>query len=569
MLSWSVPRNATTRARGKHALAFRISRDGSVVGQTTKRAMHVNVSFDRTHRFVVTALDPQRRATSCRSVAKVQVRYKLPGAPRYLAVSGDETGLRLTWQAGDAGDGGAGGYRLLRDGATIGQTSRTSWALPAAPNRTYNFAVVAVDGRGRTSHPTPTVTTTTGHAPPTAPGALQAVSVSENAIGATWQPSSVRAGRIAAYRIMRDGLVVRQLDATTTVLDNLAPSTDYQVSVVAIDDSGYMSEPAVANARTQDPVPTTGHAHAFLLASTGQSFVDFQQHYRKIGAVHPTYYDCTNSALLQGRDDPLVTQWAQARRVLVLPRINCQRPTVLHRILTDPSTRATWLDQLDALAAEYGYDGLSIDFEAGVATDRAAMTAFVRDLSDRLHADGRKVSIAVSPKIREILNHPRSGIFDYAALAQSADYVFLMAWGIHWSTSAPGPQDDARWVRQVVDYVSTIPGHEKFIYGTNLYALDWPVGTRVADAFEYQDLVPRLPGLGARITLDPVTDNYQALYTDAAGVAREVWYPDAATTGRRIRLAKEAGLGGVGFWRLGREDQRTWDDPLLAPGASW
>jgi hypothetical protein len=35
-----------------------------------------------------------------------------------------------------------------------------------------------------------------------------------------------------------------------------------------------------------------------------------------------------------------------------------------------------------------------------------------------------------------------------------------------------------------------------------------------------------------------------------------------------VRLAKSRGLG-IGFWRLGREDQRVWDDPLLAPGAPW
>ncbi|MDO8209682.1 glycosyl hydrolase family 18 protein [Conexibacter sp. CPCC 206217] len=571
-LSWSVPRSAATRARGRRAAAWRVSRDGRVVVQTTKRTLKVNVAFDQRHRFVVTALDSRRRARRCSAAARVEVRYRMPGAPRFLAVSGDESGLLLTWQPGEQGDGGRGGYRLLRDGVTVGQTNGTSWRLAAAPNRTYSFAVVAVDGRGRTSAPTAPVTTTTSHAPPTPPGGLQAVSVSENAIGASWQPSTVRAGRVTGYRILRDGVVVRQLDATSTVLDNLAPSTDYRVSVIAIDDSGYASEPAVADTRTQDPVPTSGHAHAFLLASTDQSFADFRAHYRQIGVVHPTYFDCTAAVALEGKDDPLVTQWAQARSVTVLPRINCQRTAVVHRILTDPATRASWLDQLTALAADHAYDGISLDFEAGAASDRAAYTAFVQELAQRLHAAGRRLALSVSPKVRDILTHPRSGIFDYPQLAQSADYLFLMAWGIHWSTSDPGPQDDIGWVRQIVDYVATIPQHEKFIFGTNLYGLDWPGGGgpgNTATAYEYQDLTPLLQAANATVRLDPLTDNNQALYTDAAGVAHEVWFPDADTTARRIRLAEQAGLGGVGFWRLGREDQRIWDDPLLAPGASW
>jgi hypothetical protein len=90
---------------------------------------------------------------------------------------------------------------------------------------------------------------------------------------------------------------------------------------VAIDSLGSTSAPsATVTARTQDPVPTSGHAQAYLLASTGQSFADFRAHYRQIGVVYPTYFDCRGTPLgLVGQDDPLVTRWAQARKVRVLP----------------------------------------------------------------------------------------------------------------------------------------------------------------------------------------------------------------------------------------------------------
>jgi spore germination protein YaaH len=543
-----------------------------VLGQTSKRALRVRVVLDRTYRFRVVALDAKGRRTRCATSRRVRVAYRVPGAPRFPSVEGGERGLHLGWKPARRGDAPLAGYRLVRDGKTVGQTTRTSWDLPAAPDRAYRFAVVAVDKAGRTSRPSATVTATTSHAAPTAPGGLDARAVSESQIGIGWQPSSVRAGRIVGYRVLRDGAVVRQLAATSTVLDRLAASTSYRVAVVAVDDHGYVSAPAEAVVRTQDPVPTSGHAHAYLLASTDQSFADFRAHYRQIGAIHPTYFDCTGAAALEGRDDPLVTQWAQARRVEVLARVNCQRTAVVDRILTDPATRAAWLDQLVALAAAHRYDGISLDFEAGPAQDRGALTSFVDELASRLHAAGRTLAVAVSSKTSDSLTHPRSGIYDYAQIAEAADYVYLMAWGLHWSSSTPGPQDDIAWVRQVVDYVKTIPQRHKFIFGTNLYALDWPDGggpQHVADAYEYQDIVPRLPQLGAQIHLDPATDNWQATYLDAAGRSREVWYPDADTTARRVRIAKDAGLGGIGFWRLGREDQRIWNDPLLAPGAPW
>lgn len=577
-LRWRAPQAA---ARSGADPVYRVKRGKAIVGQTSKRAIRVRVALGRTYAFSVTPLNAGGKPATCAAVKRVRVKYRLPATPRGLAVTSSGSGLRATWKKAKRGDSPIAGYRLIRDGSVLGQTRRTRWSLRAAAGRRYRFAIVAVDRAGRTSKPSRSVTATTGTSPTsptaprtgqgalTAPTGLSAVAVTDTSLGVSWKAST---GPVKAYRVLRNDVVVRQVTGTQLVLENLAPSTGYRISVVAVDGQGRTSAPATVDARTQDPTPTTGHAQAYLLASTDQSFEDFRAHYRQIGVVHPTYYDCRGDAAFVGSDDPLITRWAQARKVEVLPRINCQQTAVVGRIVNDPATRAAWLDRMVSLAREVGYDGISLDFEAGAAADRAAYTSFVAELASRLHADGRKLAVAVSAKTRDVPNHPRSTFYDYAALSEHADYMFLMAWGIHWSTSAPGPQDDINWVRQVVDYVKTMPQKHKFVFGTNLYVLDWPNGggpENKADAYQYQDIVPRLPELGAQIGLDPATDNWRATYTDANGTPREVWWPDAETTARRVALAKEAGLGGVGFWRLGREDQRIWDNPLLAPGAPW
>jgi spore germination protein YaaH len=552
-----------------------VLRDGDVVGQTTRRALHVPVTLGHRHSLAVVPLGRGGRAR-CGALKRMRVAFRMPGAPQDLVASGDERGLTLSWRPGRRGDGKPAGYRLLRNGSTVGQTARPSWRLRAVPNRRYRFAVVAVDSAGHLSRQSNSVTLALGHHAPSTPADVQAIAVSESEIGVSWQPSRVGAGRIVGYRILRDGVVVRQVSgsATSTLLENLAPSTTYRIAVVAIDGLGYVSaaSPEVS-VRTQQPVPTSGHAHAFLLATTDQSFADFRAHYRQIGYVYPTDYDCAPDATLSGRDDPLVTRWAEARKVKTMPRVNCQRTSVVHQILTDPATRAAWLDQLVKLAADVPYDGISLDFEAGPASDRAALTSFVTELANRLHADGRLLTLAVSPKAKDVPTHPRSGIFDYVALSRSpVDWLFVMAWGLHWSTSAPGAQDDAAWTKGIADYVATMPDPGRFVYGTNLYAMDWPAGggpSHVATAYEYDDIVPRLPSLGASTALDPASDAYHATYTDANGVGHDVWFPDATTIGHRISLAAGDGFGGVGFWRLGREDQRLWDDARLLPGATW
>ena len=564
VLSWHAKGSATR---------WRVTRNGHTVGQTHHHTMRIGVVLDRPYRFAVVALDRRGRHTRCGVARHVDVAYQRPGAPQSLAIAGSERGMKLDWLPGARGDGKPAGYRLLRDGQPMGQTASTAWTLGAMPNHSYRFAVVAVDSRGRTSAASNTVTLVTGHEPPSAPQNVQALSVSESSIGAQWDASSVGAGRIVGYRVVRDGAVVEQVGGTSAVLDNLAPSTSYGISVVAIDGLGYQSAPSpVVSARTQDPAPSTGHAHAYLLASTSQSFTDFRAHYRQIGYLYPTYFDCTPGMQLRGSDDPLVTGWAQARRVLVMPRVNCQGTARVHQMLTDPATRAYWLDTIVSLTQTYGYDGISLDLEAGPAADRAAMTSFVAELATRLHAAGKLLSLALSAKAKDSKTHPRSGIFDYPQLSQSADFLLVMVWGIHWATSAPGAQDDITWARSVAQYVATMPLHLKFIFVTNLYAMDWADGggtAHPADTEQYGEIVPRFPALGAVGQLDATVDSNHATYTDSGGSPNDVWYPNAGTTEDRIQLAADNGFGGVGFWRLGMEDPGFWSDPLIAPGAAW
>jgi spore germination protein len=217
---------------------------------------------------------------------------------------------------------------------------------------------------------------------------------------------------------------------------------------------------------------------------------------------------------------------------------------------------------------QYGWDGANIDFEAAAPEDRNLMTAFIADLSDRLHARGKLLSQAVSAKTTDSLTHPRSGAFDYPELAKYNDWIFVMAWGIHWSTSAPGAQDDFPWVRGVADYVASMPQREKFVMGTMLYGMDWANGGGAANpatALHWPEIQALIAQRGLTPRFDAEKNSYHVAYRDDAGVPHDLWYSDAQAIGDRVALARERGLK-VGFWRLGQEDERIWSDPRLPIG---
>jgi len=143
-----------------------------------------------------------------------------------------------------------------------------------------------------------------------------------------------------------------------------------------------------------------------------------------------------------------------------------------------------------------------------------------------------------------------------------------MAWGIHWTTSTPGAQDSLSWLSAVVAYVGTMPLKQKFVLGMQLYGMDWPNGggpQNRAVPYEYGDVMGLRARQGATSRFDPDEDAYHFSYSDSVG-SHDVWYTDSGTEATRIELARLAGLGGVGFWRLGNEDQRIWANPRLTPG---
>ncbi|MGH2979570.1 MAG: glycosyl hydrolase family 18 protein [Solirubrobacterales bacterium] len=493
-----------------------------------------------------------------------------PPAPAGVAIADARSGhARLVWSKSGATGVPVAGYRVYRDGRAYRRVRKT--ALRLSVRRAHTYRVAAYDADGRIGRKSRAVKAIRRHRAPSRPGRLR-TRVSGSGVRLSWSRSRRGSGRIAGYRIYRDRVLVRQVRGRSARDAGLAAATRYRFTVAAIDTQGYLGPSTRRVAvRTARPEPTEGRVHAFLLASTGESFRDLQRHYRQIGTLYPTYFECREAdAAIIGKDDRLVTRWAQLRKIQVHARIDCQRPAVLHSILTDTAIRSRTISRLVELVRSHGYEGINVDFENGAATDRDALTAFVRDLAARLHAIGKRLSVEVSAKYQHTTTG-RSGFYDYEALGQVADRVFVMNWGWHWTTSAPGAPDDMALSRRVADYVATMPNRARYVLGTHMYGMDWPNGggpANRATPLEYADVLALIARYGATPALDPASDAWTFSYADAAGVRHEVWYPDAATIARRVQLARERGLG-IGFWRLGREDQRVWSDPQIAPGTNW
>ena len=487
-----------------------------------------------------------------------------PAALRVTAVA--ENGVTVTF--GASRDNRAvtqyellAGSRVVARGATAPITAQ---GLACAT--VFVFRVRALDAAGHVSQDSPVARARTrpctDHAAPAAPANVRAITVADTSVALAWDPAVDSDGTVRSYAVYRNGVLLGQPATTGFLARSLAPSTPYRFTVAAIDGAGHRSPDGVLDTATQAPLPATGPAYAYMLASTGKSFEDMQRHYRQIAVVSPTYYSLGRDLSIQGKDDPLVTGWARLRGIVVEPRVESQDPTILHTLLASAANRSNLIGRISNLVATHGYDGINIDFEAGAAADRPLLTAFITELAQTLHAQGATLTMAVSAKTGPVLTG-RAGFYDYPALAAQCDRLFTMAWDFHWATSPAGGISDVTWVAKIINYIKTVPNASRFIIGTQLYGFDWPLGAR-ATPLEWDDMTALQASLGAPTQWDPIAQEPFFTYTDTAGIPHTAYYATAQSVQGRLGLARAAGLG-VGLWRLGDEDQETWNIPSLNP----
>ncbi len=548
-------------------IGYRVYRDNALLGQTSGDSMRLtNLSSLRTYAIEVAAVDADHRESARTPALHLSTTHTPPEGPALIsALRVTDSSATLSWQAGAANSGRLVGYLLFEDGVAEKVVDGQSTTVTLASERHYTFTVRALDSYGYLSAPAPEVAVFTTHTPPSTPGGLAATEVTASSAALTWSPSTPVSGQIVGYRVFRNEIPVGQSATTGMTLANLAPSTAYQITVVAVDSLGAISAPTKPlTFETSDPTPTHGNVQAFLLASTDQSFYDLEAHYQQIGVVYPTYFNCGKNGLVTGNNDPLVTGWAAARQIAVMPRLNCQNPEDEDQILNEPAAGEAMIDQLATLCAEDDYQGIQIDFEGAQPSERNPFTAWITALAARLHSQGDKLSTVVTAKYYNITSG-RAAMYDDAALSVPSDYIFVLDWGLHWTTSIPGGMDELPWFTKVADYTATMPNKSKFVLGMPMYGIDWPNGggpSNPGTPLEFDNIAALEGELGITPEWEPVAADPHFSYTDANGVQHSVWYTDQQSLAIRAQLAESLGLG-IGLWHLGSEDQSIWELPQL------
>ena len=282
----------------------------------------------------------------------------------------------------------------------------------------------------------------------------------------------------------------------------------------------------------------------------------FYKNISKFTEISPVNYDVnidgTMSVRSVARDADLVNI-AHKNGVKITPTIICFDENALQAMLNDENKFSAHQDFIMKEIKDNNYDGIDIDYESINLTDKELYLKMIQDLSGKLHALGKTLSVSLIAKDKDSgyssLIETRQ-VQDINFIGRYADEMRIMAYDYSPDTT-PGPVSPINWVNNVINYNIDKTIKEKIILGQPMYGYAYGA-KRYAYTFDEIDEIIKSQNLTS--TFDE-TNNEKNLVFKKGNEERKMWYQDGETMLKRFNLIDTAEIGGVSFWRLGGEDQ--------------
>lgn len=312
-------------------------------------------------------------------------------------------------------------------------------------------------------------------------------------------------------------------------------------------------------ARSENKYPPADAVRsAFYVDWDPQAYYSLQGHIQELNMVMPEWFFIDpNADTLYTEIDKDALQLMKKYNVRILPlfsNVNLKNRDgnfdgqLLARVLKNPAKREALITALLNKLQEYQLQGINIDFEEMKGNSIDAMYAFEKELHEKLH----KLSLLFTQDIM-----PENDDFRLGELNDYNDYIFLMAYDQHYTSSDPGPVADQKWVEKVLDETAKEIPSRKIVLCIPGYGYDWP-DKGAATTVTYPEAMSTAKEFNAAVDFDNDSYNCTYEYDDYKKVHHTVFFMDAAGNFNSVRFADQYGTGGVALWRLGAEDERLW-----------
>ncbi len=231
--------------------------------------------------------------------------------------------------------------------------------------------------------------------------------------------------------------------------------------------------------------------------------------------------------------------------------------------LNNSSARQTAIANITDLVNSSSIEGANIDFEFVTSSVRDSFTLFIQGLAQSLQnsPQGRKELYIAMPCVPSW--YPG---YNFSALADASDGLFIMAYDYHYSgSSTAGPvaptYNSSFWgyyavntsIGDIINSYAT--AREKVILGMPYYGIDWPTTSQNAGS--------STTGTGSAVTFRNAKANASThgrvwdansatpWYRYNSGNWHQCWYDDSVSIMLKLEIARDSLLQGAGCWALG------------------
>ncbi|XP_061093795.1 di-N-acetylchitobiase [Conger conger] len=298
---------------------------------------------------------------------------------------------------------------------------------------------------------------------------------------------------------------------------------------------------------------------------------DFEVYVFDVGHKAWKSYDWTKVTTVAafGKYDPELMCYAHSKGARLVLKGDVQLPGIV-----DPAKRTAWITEKVDLAKKQFMDGINIDIEQEVqesTPEYYALTALVKESTEAFHREipGSQVSfdVAWSPKCID------KRCYDYAAIAESCDLVFVMSYDEQsqiWGDCIAMANAPIYQTLTAYDhYMMMKINPKKLVMGVPWYGYDYPC---VNFSEEGVCTIPKVPFRGAPCSdaagrqvpysammkqinssmSGRMWDEVQAApyynYKNKEGQVHQVWYDDPVSIALKAAYVSARGLRGIGMW---------------------
>lgn len=241
-------------------------------------------------------------------------------------------------------------------------------------------------------------------------------------------------------------------------------------------------------------------------------------------------------------------------------------------------------------------DGIEIDYEGKLAGTKDAYSAFLSELSSKLHRKGKRLICDIEARTPVQDRYAPGAVIpasayqvanDYAAIGQACDEVRVMAYDqgladitlLRAGSRPYAPIADTAWVAKVAAQATAAIPKEKVVIGIPTYGRVYRIdatGYVPISSITYPDAV----ALAARQGVTPSRNrsgelafSYRGLTSGLPGTATPtgvmntyfVTFSDSVSIAARTALARNLGLGGAALFKLdGATDPQFWSGFLAS-----